>query len=119
MDLLDNYEAAQKAMFDYFGYTEDWVVIPVDCCREYFWSIDQDADGSGDVYYADTLQQLEDQDAGDFYHCTIYQQRFLSKWVYRGKDFTMIACDTHVDGDKFLCVFSNHKEIIFEGLWDE
>ena len=46
---------------------------------------------------------------GNFYTEEIYKQRFLPKWVYLGKDFTMICCDTQVDGNKFLRVFDNAK----------
>ncbi len=31
--------------------------------------------------------------------------------VYRGQDYTMISVDTHVDGNKFLQIFDNKKEV--------
>jgi hypothetical protein len=119
MKLLDEYLLAKDELFKYFGYVEDWASIPFDDCRTYFWSLREHEDGSGDVYYADTIHKLANVDAGEYYHHEIYTQRHLPKWVYRGKDHTMISCNTHVDGNKFLCIFSNHKEIPFDGLWED
>ena len=48
---------------------------------------------------------------GDYYQNEIYTQRFLPKWVYRGKEYTMICVDTRTDGNTFLQVFDNSKEI--------
>ena len=77
---------------------------------EYFWSLS--GDGHGDsVRYADSPEQLADEDAGDYYSAEIYTQCFLPKWVYRGADFTMISADTNVDGNKFLMIFDNEKMI--------
>ena len=41
----------------------------------------------------------------------IYTQRFYDKWVWRGKDYTMIFCDTHTDGNKFFGIYDNKKEV--------
>ena len=54
---------------------------------------------------------MNDREAGEYYSASIYTQRFLRKWVYRGKDFTLVCMDTHTDGNKFLGVFDNSKEI--------
>jgi hypothetical protein len=47
----------------------------------------------------------------DGYAAEIYTQRFLPKWVYRGAEYTMVCVDTRTDGNKFLMVFDNKKEI--------
>jgi len=108
MDILDKYEKLREELFEYFGYKEDWVAIPVDDAREYFWTLS--GEGHGDhVGFAETEKDLEEED-GEFYKNEIYTQRFLPKWVYRGKDYTMICVDTRVDGNKFLQIFDNSKE---------
>lgn len=104
MKLLDEYFKVQGEIYDYFGYKEDWVVIPIDNARTYFWWIDD-----VEVHFADTKKELFDED-GNYYVNEIYHQRFLSKWVYRTENFTMICVDTHADGNKFLQVFDNSKE---------
>lgn len=104
MQLLTDYLKMQQEIYAYFGYVEDWVVIPISDEREYYWYV-----SNGDVCYADTEQELKDQD-GNYYENPIYKQRFLDKWVYRADDYTMICVDTQTDGNKFLSIFDNAKE---------
>ena len=105
MELLDKYFEIQKKIHDHFGYVEDWVVIPLDDARKYFWRCDDSK-----VCFADTLEELESE-SGNYYENEIYTQRFLPKWVYESSDFTMICVDTRTDGNKFLQVFDNSKRI--------
>lgn len=109
MKILDQYFALRKEIFDYFGYVEDWRVIPIDDAREYFWHLT--GEGPGDeVKFAREEKNLFDGTKEDGYSNEIYTQRFLPKWVYRGKDYTMVCVDTHIDGNKFLQIFDNAKE---------
>ncbi len=112
MKLLDTYLSSQQQLYDYFGYKEDWVVIPIEDTRGCFWRLDGDGTNPGDaVIFADTEQDLDNVDGSDNYYMEdIYTQRFLEKWVYRGKDYTMVCCDTRTDGNKFLRIFDNAKE---------
>lgn len=107
MQLLTDFFNIQAKIFEYFGYVEDWRVIPLDDAREYYWRLE--GEGPGEVHFADSEQELLDQ-SGTCYTEEIYTQRFLPKWVYRGEEFTLICVDTHVDGNKFLRVFDNSKE---------
>jgi hypothetical protein len=107
MQLLDQYFETQQKIFEFFGYAEDWKVIPLDDCRDKFWHID--GEGPGTVYYADTEYQLLEA-VGDYYADEIYTQCHLPKWVYRANGFTMVCCDPHTDGNKFLRIFDNTKE---------
>lgn len=109
MHQLDAYFHLQKQIYDYFGYKEDWVVIPLDDCRQYFWHLQQEQHGGGSVYYAPTLKDLKDPNSEQLYRDAVYTQRFLPKWVYEGPEYTMICCDPGVDGNKFLRVFENAK----------
>lgn len=115
MQLLTEYFNLQLAVFKYFGYTEDWVAIPLDDAREYVWELCQREYGEGHVQFAESIEALQDKECGNYYENTIYTQRFLSQWVYRGKNFTMICVDTHTDGNKFLQVFDNSKELSNQG----
>jgi len=107
---LEQYFALQQQIYDYFGYVEDWVVIPLDDQTNMYWCIDGD-ERNGEVKWAETPEKLADVEAGDYYSGPIYTQRFLPKWVYRAKDYTMISVDTMTDGNKFLMVFDNKREI--------
>lgn len=82
--------------------------IPLDDSRQYYWRVD--GEGPGTVHYADTEKELRDE-TGNYYVDQIYTQRFLDKWVYREDLYTMICCDPNTDGNKFLRVFDNSKQV--------
>ena len=110
MKLLDDYLKLQNELFAYFGYKENWKAIPIDDAREYYWYLT--GDGHGDeVKFAKMKKNVFDGTESDGYSNEIYTQRFLPKWVYRGQDYTMICVDTNTDGNKFLQIFDNAKEI--------
>ena len=104
MKLLNEYNALKKQIHEYFGYIEDWVTIPFDDATDMYWRLD--GEGPGEVRFAEYPEEVDDMYANE-----IYTQRFLPKWVYRGEEYTMICVDTHTDGNKFLQIFDNSKEI--------
>ena len=107
MKLLDEYFRLQKEVHDYFGYVENWRVIPLDDQTDMYWRLN--GEGPGTVTYANSPEELESEE-GNCYEDEIYTQRFLTKWVYRGKDYTLVCCDPHTDMNTFLRVFENTKE---------
>ena len=106
MKLLQEYLKIQRELYTYFDYIEDWVVIPVDDGTDYHWYINDNT-----VIFAEFKEQLLNLDNGDYYNNELYNQRFSSKSIYKGKDYTMIVVDTHTDGNKFLQIFDNSKQI--------
>ncbi len=108
MNLLDQYNSARQQVFDYFGYVEDWRVLPLDDARKYFWTLE--GEGPGIVKYASTESELKKESGEAYYENEIYTQRHLPKWVYRGAEYTLIVVDTQCDGNKFLQVFANVNE---------
>lgn len=115
MKLLNKYFDLQKEIYEYFGYVEDWVVIPIDDAREYYWCLEQDENGYGSVGYSSIKEQvlpgMKSEYGDDFYSNEIYTQRFLPKWVYEGEEYTMICVDTCTDGNKYLQIFDNKKNV--------
>jgi hypothetical protein len=111
--LLNGYFQLQRQIFDYFGYVENWIKIPLRDNTDAYWLLQENENGGGMVTYAPeelTPALLDRENPGRFNSDSIYMQRFLPRWVSRGKDFTMVCVDTHTDGNKFLAVFSNSKE---------
>ena len=116
-DIIDTYIDAEQAIFDHVGYVEDWVAIPLEDNRDDYWAVDPNEREW--CRYSPKKEALEHwlktDDYGEhgdkLYEDEIYTQRFLPKWVYRGKEFTVVCCDTHVDGNKFLRVFRNDREV--------
>lgn len=113
MQLLQQYFELQEKIHQYFGYTEDWKVIPMDDSTIFYWKLTEYEDGTGYVRFHETEEALkpENEDEGKYYENEIHTQRFLPKLVYRAEDYTMICVDTHTDGNKFLQIFDNSKEI--------
>lgn len=105
MKLLQNYEKALQEIYDHVGFVEDYVIYPINDNTDYFW----DCDGET-IFFADTKEEFEEED-GNYYESEVYTQRFYSKWIYEGKDFTMIFEDTHTDGMKYFAIFDNTKRL--------
>ena len=128
MKKLKDYFKLQKEIFDYFGYVEDWNVIPLEDKTDAYWSIKPEHIKSDQYVYKNTLYTTdyldkhlelvkhdwnwEEAGVGDYcYSFEIYRNRFLPKSIYEGKEYTMITVDTHVDGNKFLMIFDNSKKV--------
>ena len=113
MQLLKDYYALEKQIHDYFGYVEDWVTIPLDDSTDMHWRIIGGEGHGGVVQFAESVDELpnDEHSGGEYYENEIYTQRFLPKWVYRANDYTMICVDTHTDGNRYLQIFDNSKEI--------
>jgi hypothetical protein len=108
MELLKEYFRLQKEIYQYFGYVEDWVVIPLEDATKYNWYFDGRL-----VHFSEKPFTVELVSEGkEMYQNELYTQRFLPKWVYEGPEYTMICVDTHTDGNKFLQVFDNSKKLI-------
>lgn len=90
MELMTNYNDAVQKLYDHVGFKEDLVLCPINDCTEKFWSVNDEQ-----VKYADSKEQFNSD--GDYYQDEIYKQRFYSKWVYEGKELTMIFCNPHTD----------------------
>ncbi len=113
-DLLNKYFELQKQIHAYFGYEEQWRVIPIEDATEYWWSLNE-ADENVKFCNAENSEEaratLADDEKGDFYQNSIYTQRHLPKFVYESNDYTMICVDTQTDGNKFLQIFDNTRRI--------
>jgi len=105
MKIFDEYFNLQQKIYSYFGFVEDWVVLPLDDRRECYWTIINDEE----VIFGNKEDILNN--TGDYYSNEIYKQRFYSKWLYRKIEYTMIMVDTRTDGNKFLAIFDSNKEI--------
>ena len=106
MNLIKNYTDALQAIYDHVGFTEDWVVCPIDDATNMYWETDGDT-----VRYAPTIEDFKDENSGNHYSDDVYKQRFYSKWIYEGEKFTMIFCNPHTDGMRFFRLFDNSKNI--------
>lgn len=108
MELLFNYEKSLKEIYDHVGFVEDFVVYPIGNSTDKYWYIDSDI-----VHYANTLDELKNEE-GMYYTAEIVEQRFYNKWVYEGKDLTMIFLNPRVDGMRYFELFDNNKKVKYK-----
>jgi hypothetical protein len=104
MKLLQEYQAKEKEIYQYFGYQENWTVYPIEDCTKYYWYIDKDG-----VAFADTEDDLYNEDKGNYYNCEIIKTRQHKTSVFPGAEYTMILVDTHTDGNRFCSIYDNSK----------
>lgn len=103
MKQLDAYNQAEQEIYEYFGYEPSWTVYPIDDCRDSFWVVEI-GDDDDTLTYADSIHELQTGTG----NC--YRDEIRGK-VYRGPEFTAIEVDTHCDGNRFLRIFDNTKEV--------
>lgn len=119
-DIVDALNAAEAAIAQHVGYKQDWRVIPFDDSRDYFWAVDKfEREWCRFSEKKEAVEYwLKNDDYGDYgfevYEDEIYTQRHLPKWVYRGKEFTMVCVDTHTDGNQLLRIFRNDHEVVLK-----
>lgn len=103
MNVADSYFTAKTALLNHVGLTLDWVECPITDERDMYWKIE----GNFMWYSPDKTFKNEDTLYGD----DIYTQRFYPKHIYRGKEFTLIFCEPHVDGCKWWRIFRTDMEV--------
>ena len=113
MSIIENYNKALQEIYEHVGFVEDWVVYPLDDRTEYFWDYNKKY---GVVDFADSIEELESME-GNSYSNEIYTQRFYEKHIYIGEKYTMIFCDTRIDGQKVFGIFDNSKRCKLD--WSE
>lgn len=109
VNMFDEYFKLLQDIYDYFDFKEDWSVYPLDDRRKYNWMI------KGDEVYFGEIQDIV-EDTGNQYCDEIFGGRFYDKLIYRKDEYTMIIVDTHVDGNRFLAIYDNSKEIKDDNL---
>lgn len=107
--MVDQLNKAVAAIFEHCGYIEDWRVIPLSDNREFFWQVDPSE--ARKCRWSETVEKLKDVEGEHYYEGSIYTQRHLPKWVYRGEVLTLVCVDTHCDGNILLMIFRNDHEV--------
>lgn len=100
---IDKYFKLQEEIFVHCRYMEDWHIYPMVDYRDFVWAINKNS-----VVSAKTL---EDFATGEFFEDEILKDRFLSKSIFEGQEFTLILVDTHCDNNKYLILLDNNKKI--------
>ena len=96
-NLIDNYFKLQDEIFKHCGYQEGWKIYPIVDYREYFWTIDDE-----------DLITSNENDFSDDGNC--YCDEIIGN-IFKGEKYTLILVDTHVDGNSYLALLNNLKEV--------
>lgn len=82
-EMLKAYFDLQEKIHEFFGYKEDWKVIPLEDRTEMYWSCTTKNEKShGEVLFFEEPLTKEIVECGDHYEDVIYTQRFLPKKFY-------------------------------------
>lgn len=107
MKLLNEYSQLQDQLFDYFGFKQEWLHLPVIDVTGCYWDLGEDS------IEGDCVVFIEEEEFSDFPKCHYkwprLEHRFFKKWIYPGKDYTMLVVDTQTDGNRVLAIFDNSK----------
>ncbi len=109
MKLLNDLLELKKKIYEYFGYEANWCEFPFCDSLEYYWTL-----GDYNVSFCKDRDQIVNQDeSGEYYDNELITDSLCSTApsVYRGADYTMMIVDTHCDGNKYLQIFANNKEV--------
>lgn len=119
-DVVKQYFELADKIHEFFGYTEDWVTIPMRDQLDCYWMLigGDERGAEGRLVYAEKPFTASLVKSGQVYGGPVYTQRFLPKWVYRNETHTLISLDTQTDGNKFLCILDNAKECKDQKLKD-
>jgi len=109
MSIIDDFNKAKQAIYDHVGFVEDYIVYSIEDRTEMYWQLVDDCLFGDGIKFAEIMEKLNSKDY--YYVNEIYEQRLYDKHIYRGKQYTMIFVDTHVDGNKFFAIYDNDKEV--------
>lgn len=101
MNIIELYQQAKQALYDHVGFIEDWTTYPIANYTDSVWYVTDD-----ELVFADTHEELLSEQ-GNCYSGPINKDRFYSKWVYEGSEFTMVMWDSQTDGMDYLAFFRN------------
>ena len=102
---IDSYFELEEKIFKEFGYEEDWRRFPIVDSRDDEWYFTGHS-----VIFHETLTP-EIIESMDYYQNEVYTYRHLDKYVYHVDELTMMLVATGCDGNIYLQIFDNNKEV--------
>lgn len=101
--MIDKYFQLEEAILHEFGFEQDWRVLPLMDYRKYWWAI-----GDDDVYFDESPFSLLDIDEEKVKYA---EQIYRKDNIKRIHDFTLVPVDTNCDGNIWLMILDNEKEV--------
>lgn len=125
--LLKKYTDSIKGIYEYFGYTEEWHVYPLEDLTECYWTIHENAVWFGYENNHPSLESIENEYMDSYknskndeeFSLEEFNRNFIeNEFGYKSiilkepsikETHSMICVDTQCDGNKFLTIFDNKK----------
>jgi hypothetical protein len=113
-DVVDELFDRRQAILDHVKYRERWRDFPFDDGREYYWAVI-----GGSIKFspdrAVVERQLADEETADDDEKNLYESEISDhdgeSGIYRGDVLTLVVADTNTDGNVFLQIFCNDREV--------
>lgn len=106
MKLLKQYFEIENEIYEYFGFVQQWTIFPLSDETAHYWFVDNDK-----CYY--NLEPFSEENIEDGRHSSGV---VMKKGILAKDDYTMIAIDTLCDGNRYLGIFDNEKQLKDQNL---
>ena len=110
-EALNGYFSLHREIQDYFGYKEDWEVLPLSDERDMYWML---VEGKSPfvVYSTEPLTVDAINDIGICIQF-VYGCHRTRRTAYRRDDLVAVPLGPDIDGNRFLMIFDAAKEAPF------
>jgi len=108
-DTLNGFFNLRREIKDYFGYKDDWEMLPIDDERDMNWML---VEGKTPfVIYSEKPITPETMFEDGCCFGPVCGFLTTHRTAYRCEDLVAIPVDTQNDGNKFLMIFTTSKEV--------
>jgi len=108
-EILNGFFNLRRDIKHYFGYEDDWEMLPLDDERDMYWMLVEGK--SPFVVYSEAPLTPKTISEGEFCFGPVFDHRKTRRTAYRRDDLVAVPVDTQTDGNKFLMIFDTAKEV--------
>lgn len=107
-ELLSRYNELESQILNYFGYQQEWTMLPLDDMTMMYWMLADDK-----VVWSDKLLTAETVEKGmEIYDAVAYIAfNMTERWIWTKDDYTLLRVNTRSDNNHLLMVFDNSRQV--------
>lgn len=107
-ELLSRYNELESQILNYFGYQQEWTMLPLDDMTMMSWML-----VTNRVIWSDKPLTVEIIKDGEIYDAFAFAAfNMVQRWVWEKEDYTLLRVDTRSDNNYLLMVFDNSRRVI-------
>lgn len=111
MSHLNQYFDLHSKSCNSVGYADNWEMMPLNSCTNYYWAI-KDLQVVYSEHRKDILDYMEKGVYKEnLFIDNIYSPQFLTRYIYRTVNFTLVYCISDINKSRVLRVFDNTREV--------